>query len=160
MQDKQRVSPSLAGTPLADITSRQQQASPVAVPSLTKLAMSGPETASRGLVTPAVTGQESVEEQCLSAGRWLRGLADECLENVYTPARLQPIDTADDSQVYPETQCHVLLGESCCIVYLSQRALRVLHRASIQHTAVLLNSLFSLLVNHTLLGVRLVIKSA
>lgn len=150
MQDKQRGSQSLSGTPLADITSRQQQASPVALPSLTKLALSGPRTEQSGLVTPPVTGQESVEEQCLSAGRWLRGLADECLENVYTPARLQPTDIAEDFQVNSETQCIAVLGTTCCIACLAQHAHRVLHRAGIQHLAALLHNH---LVNVTLLGI-------
>ena len=100
LQDKQRRVP-LAGTPLADITPRHRQLTPVAPDSLTnQLSMrAGAGAAPSAFVTPAVAAKENVEEQCLSAGRWLRGLADECLENVYTPARLQPDDTADDTQV-------------------------------------------------------------
>ena len=103
LQDKQNGSASLAGTPLADITPRHQQLTPVALASLTKQpsskAAAGAGAGASVLTTPAVVDQENVEEQCLSAGRWLRGLAEECLENVYTPARLQPVDAIDDTQV-------------------------------------------------------------
>lgn len=101
LQDKQRGSALLAGNPLADITPRQQQLTPAIapLPSLTKQHSSGACAGASALTTSAVAGQENVEEQCLSAGRWLRGLAEECLESVYTPARLQSADAADPSQV-------------------------------------------------------------
>ena len=118
LQDKQRGSVSLAGTPLADITPSHQQPTPVALPPFTKPLSSRAEAAPGALIIPDVAAQESVEEQCLSAGRWLRGLADECLENVYTPARLQHDDIADDTQVCSETVHNVMLGEPCCIARL------------------------------------------
>lgn len=99
LQDKQKGSASLAGTPLADMTPRQQQLTPLGPHSLPKQPSSRAAAGASALGSPAVTGQENVEEQCLSAGRWLRGLAEECLENVYTPARLQSADAADDIQV-------------------------------------------------------------
>ena len=99
LQDKQRGSVSLAASPLADITPRHQQPAPVALTPSTKLLSSRAGAAPSALITTAVAAQESVEEQCLSAGRWLRGLADECLETVYTPARLHYDDIADDIQV-------------------------------------------------------------
>ncbi|KAL8676309.1 MAG: hypothetical protein Q9186_007166, partial [Xanthomendoza sp. 1 TL-2023] len=97
-ENKQRGGVSLAGTPLADITPRHQQPTPVALAPFIKPLSSRADAAPSALITPAVAAQGSVEEQCLSAGRWLRGLADECLEAVYIPARLQHDDVADDTQ--------------------------------------------------------------
>ena len=108
LQDKQRGSVSLAGTPLADITSRHQQSTPVALHPFTKPLSTRAGAAPSALITPVMAAQESVEEQCLSAGRWLRGLADECLEAVYTPARLQHDDAAGYTQVCHETVCDVI----------------------------------------------------
>ena len=102
----------LSGTPLADITPRHQQPTPVALAPFTKLLSSRAGPAASALVTPAVATQESVEEQCLSAGRWLKGLADDCLENVYTPVRLQHDDITDDTQVSPGTLCNGWLEET------------------------------------------------
>ena len=99
MQDKQKRSALLASTPLADITSRHQQLTPTALPSPAKQLSSRAGPTPSAPVAPAVTAQEDVEEQCLSAGRWLRGLAEECCENVFSPARLQPDDIGDASQV-------------------------------------------------------------
>ena len=58
------------------------------------------------LHTPACVSQDSVEEQCLSAGRWLRGLAEECVDNMYTPAKPQYAEEAD-----AEIQVHTHLTQ-------------------------------------------------
>ncbi len=62
------------------------------------------------LLTPAaLAGQENVEEQCLSANRWLRGLAEECVDNMYTPAKPQAVDDVEDEPQVLHSQCLVLL---------------------------------------------------
>lgn len=75
---------------LLDITARhQQQSSPAAVstvgskPSPSK----GTAASTAGLVTPADQGiaKADVQEQCMSARTWLRGLAEDCAANVHTP---------------------------------------------------------------------------
>lgn len=110
-EDKQKRSALLGGTPLADITSRHQQLTPTALPSSARQHSSRAGPTPSALVTPAVAAQADVEEQCLSAGRWLRGLAEECCENVFTPARLQPDDIDDASQA-AEDQAVALLGDA------------------------------------------------
>ena len=91
-QEKQKSgAPVFSSTPLADVTPRHSQtATPFA--KQYDRAMS----ASVLLTPAALAGQENVEEQCLSANRWLRGLAEECVDNMYTPAKPQATDDVQD----------------------------------------------------------------
>ena len=101
---RQAASP---GIPLTDVTTRQQPAglthsdqcasdSPNCADSGSQH-VAGVNTPSQvlaqhasGLHTPAEQGmaQASVQQQCLSAETWLRGLAEECLATLHTPANL------------------------------------------------------------------------
>lgn len=102
----------LSRTPLADVTPKNSQVTPTGLASLSQqFSRAGSATAlttpacaltapGSALVTPAVVARENVEEQCLSADRWLRGLAEECVDNMYTPAKPQPATDAE-SQVLP-----------------------------------------------------------
>ncbi len=93
-QEKQKSgAPVFSSTPLADVTPRHSQtATPLALSKQYDRA-----TSASVLLTPAaLAGQENVEEQCLSANRWLRGLAEECVDNLYTPAKPQATDDVQD----------------------------------------------------------------
>ncbi len=94
LQEKQkRSAPAFSSTPLADVTPRHNQtATPLALSKQYDRAIS----ASVLLTPAALDGQENVEEQCLSANRWLRGLAEECVDNLYTPAKPQATDDVED----------------------------------------------------------------
>ncbi|DBB04169.1 hypothetical protein WJX77_012163 [Trebouxia sp. C0004] len=82
-----------SSTPLADVTPRHSQtATPLALSKQYDRAIS----ASVLLTPAALAGQENVEERCLSANRWLRGLAEECVDNMYTPAKPQASDDIED----------------------------------------------------------------
>ncbi len=106
-QEKQkRSAPVFSSTPLADVTPRHSQtATPLALSKQYDRAMS----ASVLLTPAALAGQENVEEQCLSANRWLRGLAEECVDNMYTPAKPQAVDDVEDEPQVLHSQCLVLL---------------------------------------------------
>lgn len=98
LQEKQK-----RRAPLSDVMPRHSQVTPLALPSL-----STPFTSSRAgpastLVTPAAVAVDNVEEQCLSAGRWLRGLAEECVDNMYTPIKPQPVH---DTHHQPQVLCN------------------------------------------------------
>jgi len=101
---QKRSAPVFSSTPLADVTPRHSQtATPFA--KQYDRAMS----ASVLLTPAALAGQENVEEQCLSANRWLRGLAEECVDNMYTPAKPQAVDDVEDEPQVLHSQCLVLL---------------------------------------------------
>ena len=73
---------------LLDITARhQQQSSPAAAPIVGSKPSPSKGRALPGLVTPADQGiaKADVQEQCMSARTWLRGLAEDCAANVHTP---------------------------------------------------------------------------
>ncbi|KAL0055744.1 hypothetical protein WJX82_003991 [Trebouxia sp. C0006] len=90
-EKQKRSAPVFSSTPLADVTPRHSQtATPFA--KQYDRAMS----ASVLLTPAALAGQENVEEQCLSANCWLRGLAEECVDNMYTPAKPQAVDDVED----------------------------------------------------------------
>ena len=97
----------MSGTPWAYITPRNQQLTPIALPSLIteRSSRAGPTPSAlpvvSSLVTPAVAAQADMEEQCLSAGRWLRGLAEECLDKACTPVKPQSDNTSEELQVQP-----------------------------------------------------------
>ena len=98
LQEKQKRSAAVfSSTPLADVTPRHSQtATPLELSKQYDRAMS----ASVLLTPAALAGQENVEEQCLSANRWLRGLAEVCVDNMYTPAKPQATnDVEDEPQV-------------------------------------------------------------
>ena len=72
---------------LLDITARHQQQSSPATTSTVGIKPS-PSEGTAGLVTPAdqSIAKADVQEQCMSARTWLRGLAEDCAANVHTPA--------------------------------------------------------------------------
>ncbi|KAL0040933.1 hypothetical protein WJX79_010451 [Trebouxia sp. C0005] len=91
-EKQKRSAPAFSSTPLADVTPRHSQsATPLALSQQYDRAMS----ASPLLIPAALAGQENVEEHCLSANRWLRGLAEECVDNMYTPAKPQATNDID-----------------------------------------------------------------
>ena len=95
LQEKhKRSAPVCSSTPAAGTTPRHSQVTPLALSHQYTNSGSKPGSDPAGpQVTPtALIGQENVQEQCLSANRWLRGLAEECIDAVYTPTKLQPND--------------------------------------------------------------------
>ena len=102
-----RASPASALSPrAASATALSPRAAPASALSSGTVPASGPGTGQDSAVTtPASIGQDSVEEQCLSAGRWLRGLAQECVDNMYTPAKPQCTEEDDaEAQVSANVQ--------------------------------------------------------
>ena len=124
-QEKQgRSASQLSRPPLADVTPRQFRITPVALSSssnpLMRSSNSDVASALAFATPPAGGGHDNVEESesaCLSAGRWLRGLAEECVDNVLTPIKPQSTDTDESkAQVMSKQrglQQHKHTGSAC-----------------------------------------------
>lgn len=106
------------GMPLFDITTRQQPDGPTGSDQCARASHSPAQGCSQhvvgvstpseavahhasGLHTPVKQGiaEASVQEQCLSAETWLRGLAEECLAKLHAPVNLLPAATHPAHQV-------------------------------------------------------------
>ena len=105
----QAVTPSAPRSALSDITTKRQQQQNTPVAEVVTGSKPRPDAGAAGLKTPTEQGivQADVQEQCLSAKGWLRGLVQECAANAQTPVRPSAPDFAS-VQV-----CTFLLGAGC-----------------------------------------------